>query len=370
MMSDVDANACGGELSICVRSHVPSDLRPAALAAKVSACQLSGASLPYDPQTHGSGGQFVTTIGSIRRLHPDLDALIAPGAEVERLASGFIFTEGPLWRPNGVLWFSDIPGNVVHQWSPDGTITEILRPGGYDGNSLPPGFIGPNGATAGPDGSVLLCQHGNRRVVRIDRQRDVTPVVDRFDGRRLNSPNDVVFRSDGRMYFTDPPYGLPKQDGDPDKELPWNAVFMLADGELQPLVTTHTRPNGLGFSPDEKTLYLANSDPEHRYWMRYDVDRDGTLRDGVVFADVSRAPEAGLPDGLKIDRLGHVFATGPGGIWVFTPGGVHLGTIVLPEQPANLAWGDSDWQTLYITAETGLYRLRTLVNGQPLVYQE
>jgi gluconolactonase len=312
----------------------------------------------------------VTPIGSIRRLHPDLDALIPPDAQVERLANGFIFTEGPLWRPDGVLWFSDIPANVVHQWSPDGTITEVLRPGGYDGNSLPPGFIGPNGATAGPDGSVLLCQHGNRRVVRIDRQRNVTPIVDRFDGRRLNSPNDVVFRSDGRMYFSDPPYGLPKQDRDPSKELPWNAVFMLADGELHPLVTTHTRPNGLGFSPDERTFYLANSDPEHRYWMRYEVDRDGTLRDGVVFADVSHAPEAGLPDGLKIDRLGHLYATGPGGIWVFTPDGVHLGTIVLPEQPANLAWGDPDWQTLYITAETALYRLRMLVDGQRLVYQE
>jgi gluconolactonase len=309
-------------------------------------------------------------VGSIRRLHADLDALIAPDAQPEQLADGFIFTEGPLWRPNGVLWFSDIPGNVVRQWSPNGTITEILRPGGYDGHSLPPGFIGPNGATAGPDGSVILCQHGNRRVVRMDRKRRVTPVVDRFDGRRLNSPNDVVFRSDGRMYFTDPPYGLPKQDDDPAKELAWNGVFVLADDRLEPLVTTHTRPNGLAFSPDEQTLYLANSDSDHRYWMRYDVDRAGVLRDGVVFADVTGAPEPGVPDGLKIDSLGHVYATGPGGIWVFTPAGRHLGTIVLPELPANLAWGDADRRTLYITAETGLYRLRTLVQGQRLIYQE
>ena len=308
--------------------------------------------------------------GNIRRLHADLDALIAPDAQPEHLANGFIFTEGPLWRPSGVLWFSDVPGNVVRQWSPDGTIAEILRPGGYDGNSLPPGFIGPNGATAGPDGSVILCQHGNRRVVSIDRGRRVTPVVDRFDGRRLNSPNDVVFRSDGLMYFTDPPYGLPKQDDDPDKELPWNGVFVLADGKLEPLVTTHTRPNGLAFSPDEKTLYLANSDLDHRYWMRYDVDPAGALRDGVVFADVSHAPEPGLPDGLKIDSLGNLYATGPGGIWVFSAEGRHLGTVVLPELPANLAWGDDDWRTLYITAETGLYRLRTLVQGQRLVHQE
>ena len=309
-------------------------------------------------------------VGHILRLHPDLDTLVAPGAQPEHLAGGFIFTEGPLWRANGVLWFSDVPGNVVRQWAPDGTITEILRPGGYDGHTLPPGFIGPNGSTAGPDGSVILCQHGNRRVVQIDRDRRVASVVDGFDGRRLNSPNDVIFRSDGRMYFTDPPYGLPKQDDDPDKDLPWNGVFMLAHGTLEPLVTTHTRPNGLGLSTDEKTFYLANSDPDHRYWMRYDVAGDGTLRDGVVFADVSREPEPGLPDGLKLDALGNIYATGPGGVWVFSPAGPHLGTIVLPELPANLAWGDADWRTLYITAETSLYRLRMQVAGQRLVYQE
>lgn len=309
-------------------------------------------------------------VGHIRRLHPDLDALIAPDASAELLADGFLFTEGPLWRPFGALWFSDIPGNVVRQWAPDGTITEILRPGGYDGHELPPGFIGPNGSTAGPEGAVMLCQHGNRRVVRIDRERRVTVVADRFEGRRLNSPNDIVFRSDGRLYFTDPPYGLPKQDDDPAKELRWNAVFMVVDGRLEPLVTTHHRPNGLAFSPDERTFYLANSDADHRYWMRYDVAADGTIHDGEVFADVSREPEPGLPDGFKIDSLGHIYTTGPAGIWVFTPGGRHLGTIVLPEQPANLAWGDADWRTLYITAETGLYRLRTQVAGQRLVYQE
>lgn len=237
-----------------------------------------------------------THVGLVRRAHPDLDALIAIDARPERLASGFAFAEGPLWRPDGVLWFSDIPANVVRQWAPDGTISEILRPGGYDGHQLPPGFIGPNGATAGPDGSVLLCQHGNRRVVRIDRQRRVTPVVDRFDGRRFNSPNDVVCHTSGRMYFTDPPYGLPGQDEDPAKELPWNAVFMLAEGVLRPLATNHTRPNGLAFSPDERTFYLANSDPARRYWMRSDVAADGTVRDGTVFADVSSAPERGLPE--------------------------------------------------------------------------
>jgi len=309
-------------------------------------------------------------VGSIRRLHPDLDALVAPDTTIDKIAGGFIFTEGPLWRPQGVLWFSDIVGNVVRQWSPDGQVREILRPGGYDGNSLPEGgFNGPNGSTAGPDRSVMLCQHGNRRVVRIDRAGSISTVVDRFEGKRFNSPNDVVFRSDGTMYFSDPPYGLPKQDDDPDKDLRWNGVFMFRDGTLQAVDTQHARPNGLAFSPDERTFYLANSDPDRRYWMRYDVAPDGTLSNGETFADVSNE-EPGLPDGMKLDSLGNIYATGPAGIWVFTPGGRHLGTIVFPEQPANCAWGGDDWKTLYVTAETGVYRLRALVPGQRLVYQE
>jgi gluconolactonase len=305
---------------------------------------------------------------SILRLSPAFDALIPPGAQIEKLADGFMFTEGPLWRPDGVLWFSDVIGNVTRQWSPDGTIKELLRPGGYDGNSLPQGgFIGPNGSTAGPDDTVMLCQHGNRRIVRIDEHLNVTSVIDSFEGKKLNSPNDLVYRSDGALYFTDPPYGLPLFDDDPNKELPANGVYKLSDGRLELLVDNMTRPNGLAFSPDEKTLYVANSDESYRIWMRFDVQPDGTLRNGSVFADVSAEPEGGLPDGMKIDSLGNLFATGPGGIWVFSPDAKHLGTIKPPQQPANLAWGD-DGKTLYITAVTGLYRLRTSVMGQKLVY--
>ena len=305
---------------------------------------------------------------SIVRLDPLFDTLVPPDARIEKLAGGFTFTEGPLWRPNGVLWFSDVIGNVTRQWSQDGKVIELLRPGGYDGASLPAGgFVGPNGATAGPDGTVLLCQHGNRRIVSIAPDMTVTTVVDRFEGKRLNSPNDLVFRSDGSLYFTDPPYGLPKFDNDPAKELPFNGVFRLADGKLQLLIDDMTRPNGLAFSPDEATLYVANSDDRYRVWMRYDVAPDGAVRNGRVFADVSAEPESGLPDGMKIDSGGNLWATGPGGIWVFTPTGRHLGTIKPPEQPANCAWGD-DGGTLYITAVTGLYRIRTLVAGQKLVY--
>jgi gluconolactonase len=305
---------------------------------------------------------------SILRLDPAIDQLIPSAAKVEKLAGGFTFTEGPVWRPQGVLWFSDVVGNVTRQWSPDGRVIELLRPGGYDGSSLPAGgFIGPNGATAGEHGTVVMCQHGNRRIVRITNDLKVTTVVDSFEGKKFNSPNDLVYRSDGSLYFTDPPYGLPKFDDDPAKELPFNGVFKLTNGKLQVVVKDMKRPNGLAFSPDEKTLYVANSDENYRMWMRFDVNADGTVRNGRVFADVSAEPEEGLPDGMKIDSLGNIWTTGPGGILVFTPDGKHMGTIQTPEQPANCAWGE-DGRTLFITANTGLYRLRTSVQGQKLVY--
>lgn len=304
----------------------------------------------------------------IIRLQPEFDALVPRDAQIEKLSSGFIFTEGPLWRPSGVLWFSDVPGNVVRQWSPDGTVKELLRPGGYDGNSLPAGgFIGPNGMTAGPDGSVMLCQHGNRRIVRIAPDMSVTPLVDHFNGKKLNAPNDLVYRADGTLFFTDPPYGLPKGDDDPMKELPFNGVFRLKGGMLDVIITDMTRPNGLAISPDEKTLYVANSDDNKRLWMRYDLAADGRVSNGRVFVDVGDSTDGGLPDGMKLDADGRVWATGPGGVWVFRPDGTHLGTIKLPEQPANCGWGD-DGRSLYMTAETGLYRLKTSVMGQRLVY--
>lgn len=301
------------------------------------------------------------------RIDPTFDALIPAGTPIEKLAGGFTFTEGPLWRSNGTLWFSDVIGDVVRQWSPDGTITEILRPGGYDGNSLPAGgFNGCNGMTADRDGAVVLCQHGNRRIVRIDRNRNVTTVVDRYEGKRLNSPNDVVFHRDGSLYFTDPPYGLPKQDEDSAKELPFNGVYRLANGKLQLIIDDLHRPNGLAFSPDYKTLYVANSERPMK-WMQYDVAEDGTVRNGRVFADVDRSREPGVPDGLKIDVQGNIYAAGPGGVWVYSPDAKHLGTIQTPENPANCAWGD-DGKSLYITAITSLYRVKVTVPGMATVY--
>jgi len=307
-------------------------------------------------------------VGHIVRLDPAFDALVPKDAQIEKLAGGFTFIEGPLWRPFGALWFSDVVGNVVRQWTPDGKVIEILRPGGYDGNSLPAGgYIGPNGSTAGENGSSVLCQHGNRRIVRVDRHMTITTIVDNFQGKKLNAPNDVVYRSDGSLFFSDPPYGLPLGDDDPMKELPFNAVFKFTNGKLDPIITDMTRPNGVAFSPDEKTLYVSNSDENRRVWNRYDMNPDGTVRNGSVFADVTQHEDAGLPDGMKLDARGNIFATGPGGVWVFTPEGRHLGTIKTPEQPANCAWGD-DWRSLYITACTGLYRVKTSTVGQKLVY--
>jgi gluconolactonase len=305
---------------------------------------------------------------SIAGLDSAFDDLVSRDSRVEKVAGGFTFTEGPLWRPSGVLWFSDVPGNVVRQWSPDGTVVELLRPGGYDGDSLPPGgFIGPNGMTAGPGGSVMLCQHGNRRIVQIGPDMTVKTLVDSFEGRKLNAPNDLVYRSDGTLYFTDPPYGLPLGDDDPMKELPFNGVFKISRGKVELIIDDLTRPNGIAFSPDERTLYVSNSDETRRIWMRYDVAADGSVRNGSVLFDATAHEESGVPDGMKIDVRGNIWATAPSAVYVFSPGGKHLGTIKPPEDPANCAWGD-DGRTLYVTAETGLYRIKTSVMGQKLVY--
>lgn len=333
----------------------------------VSACNSGPSS--KEPARESTAPNVKPSAGTIVRNDPKFDALVPPDATIEKLADGFQFTEGPLWFPAGHLWFSDVQGNVVRQWSPDGKVIEILRPGGYDGNDAPPGsFIGPNGMIAGKDGSVLLCQHGNRRIVRIANDRQISTLVERYQGKRLNSPNDLVYRSDGSLYFTDPPYGLVGQDNDPKKELNFNGVYRLApDGKLHLLVRDMTRPNGIALSPDEKTIYIANSDAAKKIWMRYDVNPDGSLANGKVFFDVTAQTEDGLPDGLKIDENGNLYCTGPGGVWVFSPDGKHLGTIKPAEVPANCNWGD-DGKSLYMTARTGLYRIKLPVQGKKALY--
>ena len=305
--------------------------------------------------------------GTVERTDPALDGLIPQGAVIEKIATGFKFTEGPLWFPAGHLWFSDVQGNVVRQWSPNG-VTEILRPGGFDGAGAPAdAFIGPNGMIADKDGAVLLCQHGNRRIVRITPDRKVATLIERFEGKRLNSPNDLVYKSDGSLYFTDPPYGLTGGDQDPAKEIKFNGVYRLANGKLQVLVKDMTRPNGIALSPDEKVLYVANSDPQRKVWMRYDVQENGTVGNGKVFADVTAETADGLPDGMKVDSKGNVYGAGPGGVWIFSPEGKHLGTIKPAETPANCNWG-GDGRTLFMTARTSLYRINLSVEGKKALY--
>jgi gluconolactonase len=307
-------------------------------------------------------------VGSVERLDPALDALIAPASAIERVATGFKFLDASLWRSSGVLWVSDIVGNVLYQWAPDGKVTEVLNPGGYDGHELPEGgYVGPNGMAPGPNHTVTLCQHGNRRIVSVAPDKKLTVLVDRYEGKRLNSPNDVVYGPSGALYFTDPPYGLPKKDDDPAKELKFNGVFRFANGKLQAIVQNLVVPNGLGFSPDYKILYLTSSDATHRQWLRCDVGADGGANNCRVFLDVSASPDKGAPDGMKLDSAGNLYAVGPGGVWVISPEGKHLGTIRIPEAPGSCVWGD-DGKTLYVTARTSIYRIRGKVAGEKPFY--
>jgi gluconolactonase len=307
-------------------------------------------------------------VGSIVRLDPALDALIPKDAIIEKVAGGFSFTEGPLWRADGKLWFSDVTGNMVRSITPDGQVQVLLEKAGGETTAPAGSFIGPNGMISDKDGSVLLCEHTNRRIARINpKDMTQTVLVDKFQGKKFNSPNDLVYKSDGALYFTDPPYGLLKQDEDPAKELKFNGVFRFANGKLTAVIKDLTRPNGIAFSPDEKVLYISNSDEKHKVWMRYDVKADGSVSNGKVFADVTAETEAGLPDGMKVDSQGNVYGTGPGGVWVFSPDGKHIGTIKPGETPANCAWAD-DGKTLYITATTSVYRVKLAVAGEKALY--
>lgn len=303
-------------------------------------------------------------VGNVVKADPALDEIVPSSPVIEKVADGFKFTEGPVWVHKGYLLFSDIPNNVIDRWAPDGKVSVFLNSSGYTGAVTSTGNLpGSNGLTLDKQGRLTICEHGNRRVSRLERDASRTVLADRYEGKRLNSPNDLVYKSDGCLYFTDPPYGLPKQDEDPAKELPFNGIYRLCNGKLQLLSKDLTRPNGIAFTPDENYLYVANSDPQRKVWTRFEVKPDGMLSNPQLFYDVTSQTEEGLPDGMKVDQKGTVYATGPGGLWVFSPQGKQLGTIKLPEVPANCNWGDKDGKTLYLTARTGLYRIRLKVPG-------
>lgn len=304
---------------------------------------------------------------AIERRDPRFDALVAPGAELERVASGFAWVEGPVWRPDpGALLFSDVAGNAVHEWRPGSGAKLFLRPSGYSGSAAFTGREpGSNGLALDAQGRLLLCQHGDRRIARLESDGTQTALADRFEERRLNSPNDLVVRANGDVYFTDPPWGLPRAFEDPGKELAWSGVYRLRpNGELQLLTRELRAPNGLGFSPAGDVLYVSESDPANPKWLAFPVRGDGTLGTGRTFADgaafARRAP--GVPDGMKVDARGNLFAAGPGGIHVFAPDGTHLGSLWTGVATSNCAFG-GDGSDLYVTASDTVYRIRVLTRG-------
>jgi gluconolactonase len=311
------------------------------------------------------------TIGSIERLDPAFDHLVAPDAHIEVLAKGFTWSEGPVWVPEadgGYLLFSDIPRNSVFQWREGQGISLFLHPSGYTGATFYGSEPGSNGLVLDPQGRLVSCEHGDRRISVLTEGGGKRTLVDNYHGKRLNSPNDAVYKSNGDLYFTDPPYGLPGHFDDPRRELDFCGVYRLAaDGTLTLLTTQLARPNGIGFSPDERTLYVAQSDPQAAIWMAFPVAADGTLGQGRVLYDATKwvGQRPGLPDGMAVDRQGHLWATGPGGVLVLTPEGQLLGCLKTGQRTANCTFG-ADGRTLFITADSYLCRVRTLVGGVSL----
>lgn len=313
-----------------------------------------------------TGGGAPTTIGHVERLDPALDDLLAEDALVEVLADGFDWSEGPVWvGEGGYLLFSDVPANAVFRWREGEGHRRWLEPSGYTGGTARGGEPGSNGLLLDATGRLVLCQHGDRRLARLEAplkgpEARFTTVADRWQGRRFNSPNDLALHSSGAIYFTDPPYGLEAGPEDPGREIDFSGIYRVdPDGRVSLLSDELSRPNGIAFSPDERTLYVANSDPERAVWMAWDVESDGGVANGRVFFDATDlvAELPGLPDGLKVDAAGNLFATGPGGVLVLAPDGRHLGTIHTTQATANCAFGDGG-RYLYMTADRYLLRIR------------
>jgi gluconolactonase len=309
-------------------------------------------------------------IGKIYRVDEELNSVIASGTEVEKVADGFQFTEGPVWHPDGYLLFSDPNTNTIYRYNPtNNNVTVYMSHSGYTGADVGEySQPGSNGLTIDKEGRLIIDQHGNRRVVRIEKKGPITVLADNIDGKRFNSPNDIVMKSDGTIYFTDPPYGLPKFFDDPRKQLNYSGVFMIKDGKVQLVSKDLGGPNGIAFSPDEKYLYVTNWDIRDIHhtktiW-RYEVNTDGTLKNGKIFFDMNQTEDDEALDGMKVDKAGNLFVSAPGGVWIVSSEAKLLGKIVTPERPANMAWGDEDGKTLYMTAHTSLYKVRVNTGGK------
>jgi gluconolactonase len=304
------------------------------------------------------------------RLDPDFDKLVPPNVFVERIVSGRKWVEGPLWsRNDGYLLFSDVPTNSVLKWQPGKGTSVYLKASGYTGKTP---FAGPepgsNGLAFDHQSRLLLAAHGDRRIARLERNGNRSTLVDRFEGRRINSPNDLIVKSNGDVYFTDPPFGLPRSYDDPHKELPFQGVYRYSpDGKLTLLTKQITAPNGIAFSPDEKKLYISNADRMNAVWMVFDVKSDRSIDNGRILFDATPLAKSkrGGPDGMKIDRQGNIFAAGPGGVYVLAPDGRHLGTIDLDSPAGNVAWGE-DGSTLFIASNANIFRMKLTTQGSGL----
>jgi gluconolactonase len=314
----------------------------------------------------------------VQKLDPALDKIVAGDAKAERIATGFNkWTEGPVWTREGALLFAEIPANNIIIWAPGREAQVFIHPSGYEGSEAFKGTEpGSNGMTLDPDGRVSVAGHARRNVWRLetlDPKAQITVLADAYEGKKFNSPNDLVYKSDGSLYFTDPPYGLETQsDDDPKKELKFNGVFRIPNArkqkpatppdnsKLQVIIQDLPRPNGIAFSPDEKFLYIADSGK--KVWMRYPVNKDGSVGAGTLFCDPSSDKTPGGPDGIRVDKKGNLYGSGPGGVWIISPEGKHLGTVKIPEVVSNVAWGDSG-STLYITASTSVYRIKLKIPG-------
>lgn len=321
----------------------------------------------------GDAAESFKTLGSLESHDPRFDKIVSPDAKIEIVAEGFSWIEGPLWLPEeNCLIFSNIPPNKLWKWTEKDGAVDYLEKSGYLGKVPREGFkgafdqAGSNGLILAPDGSLVLCQHGLRQMGKMkaplnDPKPEYQSLTDRnHDGKRYNSPNDGCYHKDGSLFFTDPPYGLPQGADDPTRETDYSGVYRLSkEGEISLIDDNLERPNGIALSPDHKTLYVANSHGPRAIWMEYQLNEDGTVRSKKVFHDVTKfvGTRKGMPDGLKVDDDGNIFATAPGGVWVFTPKGEHLGTIVTREFASNVAFG-ADQKTLFITADMLLLRIR------------
>ncbi len=327
-------------------------------AAAVALCVVATVALSAERQT----------IGRVERLDPRLDALVPPGAAIEVLAEGFKWAEGPVWdRAHHRLLFSDVPNNVIHAWNEKDGVSVFLKPSGYNGPEGGGGREpGANGLTFDASGRLVMCQQGNRCIARLQDHQNTQSLVKSFEGKRFNSPNDLVYAKDGALYFTDPPYGLTKTFEDPGREIGFNGVYRLGpDGKLTVLIKDLKAPNGIAISPEGTTLYVNQSDPARPVVMAYELHADGTVANGRVLFDAKPLQKTGpgLPDGMKVDAQGNIFSTGPDGVLVLTARGEHLGTIHTGQPTSNCAFGGEDGSTLYLTVNHTICRVRTRTKG-------